>query len=433
MAAVIAATQNYTLTAVNDAPVLTAPAVINYTDTIFDDTFTTIAGSLVVSNVDNDTLTYGISGGTDNGSTISQSNAYGMLTVTKATGAYSFVANDTAIEALNTSATGVFTLTVSDGLLSDSKTLSINIAQNGATESTGIDTLTGTSANDKFDGLGGNDIFNGLEGDDIINGGAGADKMTGGVGNDSYYVDNTSDTTVENAGEGLDTVYSTITHTLKVNVENLALTGAVAINGTGNTLDNQLTGNSANNTLSGLAGIDSLIGGDGADILIGGLGKDSFNLTETTAATDTVRIASGDSLITSYDVAQGFKLGTSTVNNTGVDKLDLASTTIAANATAVNGTDSGAIMSHHISNGIISFDDINAYNAPLTITATNLADVFGYLQANISAKNTVAFVSEGNTYVFQDGGATDTFVELIGVTASSVNTTGLTTDSVWIV
>jgi len=48
--------------------------------------------------------------------------------------------------------------------------------------------------------------------------------------------------------------------------------------------------------------------GDGADILIGGLGKDSFNLTETTAATDTVRIASGDSLITSYDVTQGFRL-----------------------------------------------------------------------------------------------------------------------------
>jgi hypothetical protein len=259
--------------------------------------------------------------------------------------------------------------------------------------------------------------------------------MTGGVGNDSYYVDNTSDTTVENAGEGLDTVYSTITHTLKVNVENLALTGAVAINGTGNTLDNQLTGNSANNTLSGLAGNDSLIGGDGTDILIGGLGKDNFNLTETTAATDTVRIASGDSLISSYDVAQGFRLGTGAVN-TGVDKLDLASTSIAANATAVNGTDSGTIMSHHISNGIISFDDINAYNAPLTITAANLADVFGYLQANITAKNTVAFASEGNTYVFQDGGTTDTLVELIGVTASSVNTvntTGLTTDSLWIV
>jgi len=429
---IIAATQSYTLAAVNDAPVLTSPASINYTDTIFDDTFATIAGSLAVINVDNDTLFYGITGGTDNGITVSQSNAYGVLTVTKETGAYSFVANDAAIEALNTSATGAFTVTVSDGLLSDSKTLSINIAQNGATESTGIDTLTGTSANDKFDGLGGNDIINGLEGDDIINGGAGADKMTGGVGNDSYYVDNTSDTTVENAGEGLDTVYSTITHTLKVNVENLALTGSVAINGTGNTLDNQLTGNNANNTLSGLAGNDSLIGGDGADILIGGLGKDSFNLTETTATTDTVRIASGDSLISSYDVAQGFRLGTGTVN-TGVDKIDLTSTTIAANATAVNGTDSGTIMSHHISNGIVSFDDINAYNAPLTINTTNLADVFGYLQANITAKNTVAFASEGNTYVFQDGGTTDTLVELIGVTASSVNTTGLTSDSLWIV
>jgi hypothetical protein len=110
------------------------------------------------------------------------------------------------------------------------------------------------------------------------------------------------------------------------------------------------------------------------------------------------------------------------------------STVIATNASAVNGTDSGTILSHSINNGIISFDDINTYTSPLAITAaTNLADVFGYLQANITANNTVAFVSEGNTFVFQDGGITDTLVELVGVTAQSVNSSGLAANTVWII
>ena len=160
---------------------------------------------------------------------------------------------------------------------------------------------------------------------------------------------------------------------------------------------------------------------------LGGLGQDNYTLTETIAATDTVRIATGDS----YDKATGFALGTGTISIVGVDKLDLASTLIATNAAAVDGVNSGTIFSHSINNGIISFDSVNNYTSPLTVT-TNLADVFGYLQANITGGNTVAFVAEGNTFVFQDGGVTDTLVELVGVSANSVNTTGLGVGSVWI-
>ena len=79
--------------------------------------------------------------------------------------------------------------------------------------------------------------------------------------------------------------------------------------------------------------------------------KTLINLTETNAATDTVRIAKGDSLVGGFDVVNGFKLGE--------DKLDLATNKIAANAAVVDGTDSGGIGSHLINNGLISFDDIN--------------------------------------------------------------------------
>jgi Ca2+-binding RTX toxin-like protein len=122
----------------------------------------------------------------------------------------------------------------------------------------------------------GNDTMTGGNGDDLLDGGAGNDAMTGGLGNDTYVVDSASDTITENAGEGSDLVQSSISWTLGLNLENLTLTGAAAINGTGNALDNVLTGNGAANTLTSLAGNDTLDGGVGADTLIGGTGNDTY-------------------------------------------------------------------------------------------------------------------------------------------------------------
>ena len=163
---------------------------------------------------------------------------------------------------------------------------------------------------------------------------------------------------------------------------------------------------------------------------------DTINLAETVASSDTVSIATGDSLVTSYDLVNGFGLG---IGASTTDKLHLATINIAING-MVDGTDVGsganAISSHSISNGIISFDSLGAYDTPVAITAaTNLANVFSYLQTNISGNQTVAFVSEGNTFVYQDGGspATDTLVELVGVSATSIdNISGLTAGAVWL-
>ncbi|MBA3755535.1 MAG: hypothetical protein H0X02_04615 [Nitrosomonas sp.] len=48
-----------------------------------------------------------------------------------------------------------------------------------------------------------------------------------------------------------------------MNVENLTLTGVLAINGTGNGQANKITGNSANNQLVGGVGNDTLDGSTG--------------------------------------------------------------------------------------------------------------------------------------------------------------------------
>jgi serralysin len=126
-------------------------------------------------------------------------------------------------------------------------------------------TLIGNNANNQLYGLAGNDV---------LDGGLGVDTLIGGTGNDVYYVDTATDVVIENFGEGIDTVVSSISYTLGDNLDNLLLIGSDAVNGVGNSLNNSLTGNAANNILSGLAGNDALSGGAGNDTLLGGSGND---------------------------------------------------------------------------------------------------------------------------------------------------------------
>jgi len=291
--------------------------------------------------------------------------------------------------------------------------------------------LAGTNA---INGTG-NSLDNHLTGNNGNNnlyGKAGADVMVGGKGNDTYSVENIGDSIIELSNEGTDKVTSSITWTLGANLENLSLSGIQAINGIGNGLNNIINGTAAANALFGDAGADSLTGGNGRDTLVGGIGKDQLYLAETVAVTDTVKITTGDSKWNGYDEVANFALGKGTTNTTA-DRLDLDTIKIAANTTAINGVDKGIIKSHSISNGLITFDDVDSFTANLVLSASNLTDVFGYLQNNIKSGNTVAFNALGNTYVFQDGGLIDTVVQLTGVTASNINTTGLVADGVWLV
>jgi Ca2+-binding RTX toxin-like protein len=182
--------------------------------------------------------------------------------------------------------------------------------------------LTGTSPINAT----GNTLDNILKGNsanNILNGGSGADTLSGGLGNDTYIIDNLNDTVTENPNEGTDTVQSSMSYVLGSNIENLTLTGANAINGTGNSLNNTITGNSAANILIGGAGNDTLNGNGGADTLMGGLGNDTYyveNLGDMVTeavneGTDTVR-----SYIT-YTLGENLEnlilMGSSAINGTG--------------------------------------------------------------------------------------------------------------------
>ena len=174
-------------------------------------------------------------------------------------------------------------------------------------------TLIGTGSVDAT-GNSLNNVITGNSGNNDLDGGTGADRMIGGAGNDSYSVDNSGDAVVESSGGGTDIVNSSITYTLGANVENLTLTGAGNINGTGNTLNNFITGNSGINSLAGGTGDDTLSGGAGNDTLKGGAGADTFIFDTTPGASNFDKISdfvsADDTIVLSHSVFSAISVGT---------------------------------------------------------------------------------------------------------------------------
>ena len=114
-----------------------------------------------------------------------------------------------------------------------------------------------------------------------------------------------------------------MTTILAANVENLTLTGTLAINGTGNVLDNVISGNGAANTLTGGAGNDSLDGGAGNDTMIGGTGNDVY-VVDSVGDVVTENVSQGtDTVLSSVSLTLGSNVenltltGSGAINGTG--------------------------------------------------------------------------------------------------------------------
>jgi Ca2+-binding RTX toxin-like protein len=159
---------------------------------------------------------------------------------------------------------------------------------------------TGNSADNYLVSYGvGNKTISGLDGNDTLMGGVGIDTLIGGVGDDIYTVHNSATVITENAGEGIETVWTdAATYTLADNVENMCLVGSITgtgndgnntilaegagdktINGLGG--DDMLLGSLGNDTIDGGAGNDIIDGGAGMNRLIGGTGDDNYGIHNT--------------------------------------------------------------------------------------------------------------------------------------------------------
>ncbi len=139
-----------------------------------------------------------------------------------------------------------------------------------------------------FDGtdpinLTGNGLANymiGNDGANTMDGKAGADVMVGRAGNDTYIVYDAGDEAVENAGGGVDILFTAVSYALndfwEVEVlATIAFDGTAPIDLTGNGLDNYMIGNDGANTMDGKGG---------SDVLVGRAGEDRFAFTTALGA-----------------------------------------------------------------------------------------------------------------------------------------------------
>jgi Ca2+-binding RTX toxin-like protein len=179
----------------------------------------------------------------------------------------------------------------------------------------GDDHIVGGGGDDRLFGDSGSDTITGGAGNDVINGGEGADRLVGGPGDDTYIVDSLGDVVVEAAGEGTDTVRTSVgsrsdytqMYKLPAEVENLFGTAAFAQGVGGNSLNNLIVmGDGADLILLQDGGDDTVVGGGGNDFIYyggaftnadrndGGAGNDTLglvgNYTITFDADDLVSI-----------------------------------------------------------------------------------------------------------------------------------------------
>lgn len=163
-----------------------------------------------------------------------------------------------------------------------------------------------------------NQSITGHAGADIIDGRGGADIMTGLAGNDTYYVDNLGDRVIEAAAGGTaDTVHSTVSYILPIEVEDLYLDGAVGnLRGTGNALANHIYGNMMDNVLDGRGGIDTMDGGMGNDVYIVDNAGDVINDTGADML-DTV-IAQANYTLTDGSGVENIRVASGTADNINI-------------------------------------------------------------------------------------------------------------------
>jgi Ca2+-binding RTX toxin-like protein len=289
---------------------------------------------------------------------------------------------------------------------------------------------TGNAAANTLRGNAGANTLTALGGNDVLDGGAGADQLRGGAGDDSYVVDHASDAITELAGEGMDRVTATVSHTLAAEVEQLTLGGTAAINATGNALANQLTGNAAANVLDGKGGADTLRGGAGSDTYVVDVATDTL-VENSGEGTDTVRSSVSWTLATNFEHLT--LAGAAAINGTG----NAAANTLTGNAAAntLNGGAGADTMRGGAGNDFFVVDaatDVVTENAGegtdtvqsavswmlganvenLTLTGTAAVNATGNTLANVLIGNAAANVLSGGagSDAMAGGAGNDTYV-----------------------
>ncbi|SDS63481.1 beta strand repeat-containing protein [Pseudomonas oryzae] len=154
---------------VNRAPTLGVVSAGTVNDTAGDDDYPDVTGTLTGSDPDGDTVTFELAGSTATGDTdfdVQKSTDYGTFYLNTMSGAYKFVADDTAVEAFKTTQTVDFVVNATDGV-ADSEPQTISIALNGVNDTPTLNAVSGGTVNDTAGDDDYDDVTGTLTGSDL--------------------------------------------------------------------------------------------------------------------------------------------------------------------------------------------------------------------------------------------------------------------------
>ncbi|MBB3539883.1 VCBS domain-containing protein [Rhizobium sp. BK399] len=411
-----------------------------------------VAGETIDGGVDSDTITLVgattvdfTTGTISNVETLTGSSSSDTVTMSaeQLTGFTSINLGSGNSDSLTVSVNGTADISSSAPTISNVETLKI-------TGSTGNDNLTISAqqyaAFDSIDLKGGNDTLTvNVAGTTDLSAisatlvGIETSKVTGSTGADTVTVSNSlSGFTSIDLGDGADTLkiaggFTDSNDAQLARIENVVMASSGTLNLSHQSEGLTITGFSGNDVITGGSGEDRINGGAGADVLTGGAGRDTFVIasgesTPIAAAGSTGNTATRNEngTISGYDKITDWGAGGT------ADKLDFSVAPVKAFA-SVNGSDSAltiggdTVESHSVNTttGMTTFYGNDNFTQSLSVTSTSgLAAVVQYLMASDigDAGATLAFTGMGNTYVYQQTGATagGTLVELSGVTLANV-------------
>jgi Ca2+-binding RTX toxin-like protein len=299
-------TNKFTVTPVNDAPILQQPIIDQQASQNQAFTFTIPSNSFI--DVDaGDTLTY--SATQENGSSLPSWLVFNTTTRI-------FSGTPTQANA------GILSLKVTATDNAGAKASDVFIISVGGGDIIGTeqaDTLIGTNGNDNIIGLGGNDTIDGKEGNDTINGGAGNDSLNGAEGDDTFLVFGAYEgNDTYNGGTGNDIIKAQVNGAFirlagnfgAINsIEEITADGRINVTVAGDDGDNNLNfsattltnvvvdGGNGNDTIVGNAQSNTIRGGAGNDSLDGAAGDDIFLVSGAYEGNDTYNGGTGNDTI----------------------------------------------------------------------------------------------------------------------------------------
>jgi trimeric autotransporter adhesin len=360
----------------------------------------------------------------------------GLATLAGGAGNDTFVVNSASDVVTDTSATTSNTLQSSVSF-----TLPMNVNALLLTATGLVGTANTANAQLTANATGSDTLVAGLGSDTLISGASGTDSLVGGSGNDVFVVNNAADTVTDTSTTASNTLQSSVSFTLPMNVNALLLT-ATGLVGTANTANAQLTANATgsdtlvaglgNDTLvSGASGTDGLVGGSGNDLFVVNTAADTVTDTSTTAS-NTLQASVSFTLptnVNSLTLAAAGLVGTAnaanallTANSTGSDTLvaGTGNDTLAAGVSGVDTLVGGAgndtfvvysasdIVSETLATTSNTIQSTISYTLPTNINTLVLTGTGGLTGTANSSTDTLVSGTGGETLIGSSGN--DTFI-----------------------